>query len=461
MKITFPTASTAKRLLTGRSLAAGWTRRGFLKGLLGAGAAAAAAPYVVTSAALGQGGRPAASERVVLGYIGNGPRGMMNLREQLGCPKAQLVAVCDVWENRRDSAKQTVDQRYGDSGCKTYRDFRELLARADIDAVGIAAPDHWHVPMTIAAVSAGKDVHVEKPLGICLAEDLACRAAVRRHGAVLQYGAESRSWGQSAFGAELVRNGRIGQIREIRVKSPNSAAGGNIKPLPVPAGLDYDLWLGPAPWRPYTGCPDNGDNWWHVRDYALGFLAGWGAHPLDLLVSAVDTHRMGPWEIEGTGVIPASGCNDAVMDWNVKINFANGVKMKFWAVGVRQDDEEPRLAQQSDYCQIIGTEGWVALRYMGLDTEPDSLRKAVIGPSDMHMPRSPGHEANFIDCVLSRGTPVCPVADAVRSDTFSHLSDIAIRTGRKIAWDPIAERILGDADASRMTERTMREPWRV
>jgi predicted dehydrogenase len=453
------TASAAKRLSTAGPRATGCSRRGFLKGALVVGASAAAAPYVVASAALGQGGRPAASERVVLGYIGNGPRGMLNLREQLGCPKAQLVAVCDVWENRRENARQTVDNRYGSPGCKAYRDFRELLARTDIDAVGIATPDHWHVPITIAAVRAGKDVHVEKPLGISIAEDLACRAAVRRHGAVLQYGAESRSWGQSAFGAELVRNGRIGQIREIRVKSPNSAAGGNTKPLPVPAGLDYDLWLGPAPWRPYTGCPNSGNNWWHVRDYALGFLAGWGAHPLDLLVSAVDAHLMGPWEIEGDGVVPTKGCNDAVMDWNVRFNFANGVKMKYWAAGVRQDDEEPRLAALGDYAQIIGTEGWVALRYMGLDTEPDSLRKAVIGPNETHMPRSPGHEANFIDCVLSRKTPVCPIADVVRSDAFSHLSDIAVRTARKITWDPIAEQILGDADAARMTERATREPW--
>ena len=457
----FSTASAAGISVPRRSIACGCSRRGFLKGVLGAGASVVAAPYVITSAALGQGIRPAASERVVLGYIGNGPRGMMNLREQLTSPKAQLVAVCDVWQNRRDSAKQTVDQRYGDSGCKAYRDFRELLGRADIDAIGIASPDHWHVPMTIAAVSAGKDVHVEKPLGISIAEDIACRAAVRRHDAVLQYGAESRSWGQSAFGAELVRNGRIGEIREIRVKCPNSAAGGNTKPLPVPAGLDYDLWLGPAPWRPYTGCPDNGDNWWHVRDYALGFLAGWGAHPLDLLVSAYDTHLAGPWEIEGAGVIPAQGCNDAVMDWTVRFNFANGVKMKFWAAGVEQDDEEPRLAPLGDYTQIIGTEGWVALSYMGLATEPDSLRTAVIGPNEVHMPRSPGHEANFIDCVLSRRTPVCPIADAVHSDAFSQLSDIAVRTRRKITWDPIKERIVGDADASRMTERTMREPWRV
>ena len=441
--------------------AAAISRRKLLKGVAVAGVAVAA-PYVITSPALGRGSRPAASDRVVIGYLGTGPRGMMNIREMLTtCPKAQVVAVCDVWRNRRDNAAQAVNKAYGNSGCRSYRDFREIIARPDIDAVGIATPDHWHVPMTIAAVQAGKDVSVEKPLGISIAQDIACRQAVRRSGAVVQYGAESRSWGDSAFGAELVRNGRIGRIREIRVKSPNSLAGGGNQPRPVPADLDYELWLGPAPWRPYTGCPDRGPNWWHVRDYALGFLAGWGAHPLDLMVSAYDAHLHGPWEIAGRGVVPASGRNDAVMNWDVQFRFANGVRMRFWAAGVTQADEEPRLAKFSDYCQFIGDDGWVALRYMGLITEPLSLRDSVIQPGEFHMPRSPGHEANFIDCVLSRETPVCPIGQAVRSDTFSHLADIAVRTGRRITWNPRTERIIADADAARMLCRSAREPWQA
>jgi len=163
-----------------------WTRRRFLQRLAAAGGAAAA-PYVLTSTALGGAGRPAASDRVVLGYIGTGPRGRLDLRQQLACPAGQVVAVCDVWEHARREAKKTVDTRYGHADCKAYVDFREVLAREDIDAVGIATPDHWHVPLTIAAARAGKDVHVEKPLGISVAEDLACRRAVRRHGRVLQY----------------------------------------------------------------------------------------------------------------------------------------------------------------------------------------------------------------------------------------------------------------------------------
>ena len=436
-----------------------WTRRGFLKRALAAGGAAVA-PYMLTSTALGGAGRAPAGDRVVLGYIGVGPRGLGNVHEQMGCPNAQVVAVCDVWKHVRDRAKQVVDQRYGNADCTASVDFREILVRDDIDAVGIATADHWHVPMAIAAMKAGKDVHVEKPLGISVAEDLACREAVRRYGRVFQYGAESRSSAVCRFGAELVRSGRIGQIREIRVKAPNSSRGGSTVPRPVPPGLDYDLWLGPAPWRPYSGCPDGGNGWYHVRDYALGFIAGWAAHPLDLLQWAWDTHLAGNWEVEGTGIIPTEGANDAVIDWDVRIRFAGGVRMTFQAWGVSRDDD-PRLARLGNYAQILGTEGWVALCYMGIVTEPDSLRRSAIGPGDVHLPTSPGHEANFIECVRTRQTPVDPIDDAVRSDLISQISDIAIRTGRKITWDPIKEVIIGDPDAARMVTRAAREPWRV
>lgn len=436
-----------------------WTRRRFLRNAIRAGGLAAA-PYVITSTALGGAGRPPASERVVLGYIGTGPRGLLNIREQMGSPQAQLVAVCDVWKHVRERARQAVNKRYGNSGCKAYADFRELLDREDIDAVGIATPDHWHVPAAIAAMRAGKDVHVEKPLGISIAEDLACRSAVKRYGRVLQYGAESRSSAICRHGAELIRSGRIGEIREIRVKAPNSGRGGSTNPRPVPPELDYDLWLGPAPWRPYTGCPDRGPGWYHVRDYALGFIAGWAAHPLDLMVWAFDTHLAGPWNVEGTGVIPTNGCNDAVMDWNVRIRFANGVRMTFEAWGVSQETE-PKLARVGNYAQFIGTEGWIALCYRGLITEPDSLLRSRIGPNDVHLRRSRGHEADFIESVRTRQTPVAPIDDAVHSDLISHVSEIAIRTGRKITWDPLKQQIIGDPEAARLTTRAMREPWHL
>ena len=431
-------------------------RRSFLKSAAGL----VAAPYVITSTALGGEGRPPASERVVLGYLGTGPRGLLNLREQLTCPQAQVVAVCDVWKARREQAKNTVDAHYKSTDCTPYVDFRDVLARDDIDAVGIASADHWHVPMAVAAAKAGKDVCVEKPLGVSVAQDQVCREVIKRYDRVFQYGTEARSVPACRLGAELVRSGRIGQIREIRVKAPNSVRGGSPTPKPVPNELDYDLWLGPAPWRPYSGCPDQGPNWFHVYDYAIGFIAGWGAHPLDLLQWAFDTHLAGTWEVEGTGVIPADGCNDVVIDWDVRIQFSSGVTMDYWATGVAKD-EHPRLAKLGNYAQLIGTEGWIAIYYAAMDCEPQSLRDVPLGPDDVHLPVGHGQERNFIECVQTRSTPVSNIDDAVRSDIISHVSEIAVRAGRKITWDPLKEEILGDAEASRMLTRAMRDPWQL
>lgn len=434
-------------------------RRQFLKRAAVTGGIAAA-PYVVTSTALGGQGRPSATQRVATGYIGVGPRGLLNVREQLTCPQAQVVAVCDVWKPVRERAKSVVDAHYKNADCKAYVDFLELLARDDIDAVGIATPDHWHVPMAVAAAKAGKDVCVEKPLGTSVAEDQICREVIRRYDRVFQYGTEARAMDACRLGCELVRSGRIGPIREIRVKAPNSTRGGSRLPIPVPKELDYDLWLGPAPWRPYTGCPNNGPGWYHVYDYALGFIAGWGAHPLDLLQWAFDTHLAGIWEVEGTGVVPTQGCNDVVMDWDVRIRFSSGVTMSYWANGVPKN-EHPRLAKLGNYAQLIGTEGWIAVYYGGMACEPESLGNSPLRPNDVHLPVSRGQETNFIECVQTRQRPVSNIDDAVRSDIVSHVSEIAVRARRKIKWDPIKEEILGDTEAARMLTRAMRQPWQL
>jgi len=316
------------------------------------------------------------------------------------------------------------------------------------------------VPMSVMAMKAGKDVHVEKPLGVSIAEDLRCREVARRYARVLQYGTEARSMANCRLGAELVRSGRLGQIKEIRVKAPNSARGGNTRPMPVPPELDYDLWLGPAPWRPYTGCPTGGGNWFHCYDYAIGFIAGWGAHPLDLMVWAYDIHTIGPWEVEGTGVVPSEGRHDVVIDWDCRLRFANGVTMSYQAWGLKAETD-PKLASLGNYAQFIGTEGWVALYYGGMVCEPEALRKEPLGANDVHLKESYGQEADFIKSVKTRETPVSPIDDAVRSDTVSHACDIAVRLGRPVKWDPVKEEFVGDADAARMTRRAMREPWRL
>ena len=380
--------------------------------------------------------KPPASQRVTIGKIGCGGQG-----SGLGGCGGQVVAACDAWKDRRERwAAQT--------GGKAYRDFRELLARADIDAVVVATPDHWHVPVAVAAAKAGKDMYVEKPLGVSIYQDQACREAVHRYGRVFQYGTQQRSKATAASAASWSAAARSAQLKEIIVIAPNSGPGGNAKPLPVPDGLDYDMWLGPAPWTPYTGCPLGGDGWYHCYDYALGFIAGWGAHPLDILVWGYDTHRHGPWEVEGTGIIPTQGRHDAIYDWNVRITLGQR----------RADDLHARRGPHAVH-RHRGLGRHLPRRHQG---------RARVAPETPARPqrRAPDRKRratgqNFIDAVRSRATPVSNIDDAVHSDIISHVSDIAIRLGRKLTWDPAKEQFPGDAEANRMLCRAMREPWGI
>ena len=403
------------------------TRRGFLRG---AATAAVALPTIVPSSVFG---RYAPSNRVTVGKIGCGGRG-----GGIGGVGGQVVAACDCWENRRQA---WADRIKG----KGYADYRELLARGDIDAVAVASTDHWHVHHTIAAARAGKDVYCEKPLGVSLQEDIACREAIHRYGRTFQYGTQQRSSRHCRFGCELVRSGYIGEVKELFVKAPDSAAGNSYKPQPVPPGLDYEMWLGRAPWRPYCGQAAGGGGWWHDYDYAIGFIAGWGAHPLDILQWGYDTHLTGLWEVEGKATIPTTGRNNVVMRWDVDLRFANGVKMKFVTGG--------------DYTKFTGTEGWVAISRGGIWAEPASLLKLTLKPDDVHLQVSRGHGQNFAESVKTRRQPVSNIDDAVRSDTISHVSDIAIRLGRKVVWDPAKEEFPNDPDATRRFGRAYREPW--
>ncbi len=411
------------------------TRRRWLRRAAGTAGALVAAPYVITSTALGAPQAPPASERVTVGKIGCGGRG-----SALAGVGGQIVAVCDVWKDRRDRWAEK-------AGCRAHADFRELLARDDIDAVCIASPDHWHVHHAVAAAKAGKDAYVEKPLGVSIREDQICREVFQRYDRIFQYGTQQRSSAHCRFGCELVRSGYIGEVKELLVIAPDSHPGGSAAPQPVPEGLDYERWLGPAPWQPYCGQAVGGEAWWHDYDYAIGFIAGWGAHPLDVLVWGYDTHLTGPWEVEGTATIPYEGRNNVVMKWDVHVEFANGVKMDFRPGG--------------NYTQFTGTEGWVGISRSGIKAEPESLLQVKLKPDDVHLVETRHHGGNFVEAVKSRTPAVSNVEDAVHSDVISHVSEIAIRSGRKITWDPAREKIVGDEEASRRLTRAWREPWHL
>jgi hypothetical protein len=425
----------------------GTNRRQFLKQSL----AAISFPYVITSQALGSGTVPPASERITLGHIGVGGQGTVLLNGFLYVDGCQSVAVCDAFASKRKNAVATVDkiqsQRAGKEykGCDEYEDFRQLLSRDDIDGVIIATPDHWHVPIALTAAKAGKDMYVEKPLGISIEENKEIRGAIRRYGNVFQYGTQQRCFSsQCAFACELVLNDRIGELKEINVVAPAGASGGSTKEVPVPSDLNYNLWLGPAPISPYTAdrCTSAGS--WYIYDNALGFIAGWGAHPLDIMYWG---YPHIPVEYEGTGTIPTEGLFDTITHWDIKGRFSSGVKFTF------KDGPEVNKTL------FVGEDGWVWASRESIDANPKSLLKETIKADEIHLLQNNNHYQNFIDAVKTRMKPASPIESSVQSDFVSHLSDIAIRTASKVTWDPEKETIVDNEPAARMMRRTSRIQW--
>jgi predicted dehydrogenase len=406
-------------------------------------AAGIAVPQVIRSTALGNAETPPASERVVVGHIGVGGRGravLSGLRSQSRAH--QSVAVADCYENQRESIARVIQG-------KAYADFRELLDRKDIDAVVIATPDHWHVPIAIMAARAGKSAYVEKPLGLTIEQNLACQQAFAEAGTVFQYGTQQRSMAHCHLGCELVRRGAIGKVHTIEVDAPNGGSGGSTDEAPVPSGLDYDMWLGPAPVKPYTvdRCKPPGSYW--IYDQSIGYLAGWGAHPLDIMVWGSDADLSGPVVVQGTGVVPTEGLYDTVYNWDMQIKLGE-VDMIF--------------RPGSDRTKFIGDEGWIQVA-RGRDNTKASdpaLLETEIDPDDTQLLVSQAHQANFIEAIKA-GDPQAAVSnlkDAVRSDVISQLCDIAVRTGETITWDPAEQKLVQGSDQARaMLSRPMRAPW--
>ncbi|MBN1395293.1 MAG: Gfo/Idh/MocA family oxidoreductase [Pirellulales bacterium] len=417
------------------------TRRGFVK----SGALLAAAPYVIASNALGNEDIPPASERVALGHVGLGGRGRGLFNDAKAVGRAQSVAVADCYRDRREAAA---------AACKgkAYGDFRDILARDDIDAVIIATPDHWHVPICMMAAKAGKHVYVEKPLGLTINQDLKCRELVERRGTIFQYGTQQRSMTRCFRGCEYVRRGAIGKILAVEVDAPNGGSGGSTAEAPVPDGFDYDMWLGPAPEKPHTvdRCKPPGTYW--IYDQSIGYLAGWGAHPLDIMVWGCDADLSGTISIEGTGVVPTEGLYDTVYDWNVKGKLG---------------EVDFTFRPGPDRTKFIGENGWIEVsRALVRNRASDPmLLKTKPAPADDRLMRvAGGHMDNFIAAVANNDpkATVATVRDAARSDIISHLCDIAIRTGEKIAWDPIEHKITSGGEKARaMLSRPMRKPWEL
>jgi predicted dehydrogenase len=423
-------------------------------------AAASGLPMILPSRVLGRSGATPPSDRIVMGCIGVGGMGTGHVRSFLGFDDVRVAAVCDVWKEHRDRAKGMVDRQYGDSSCAAFQDYRELLADPGIDAVLIAVPDHWHALIGIEASRKGKSMYYEKPMGVSVAQAKAVREAVGRSGVVFQFGTQQRSDERFRFACELARNGRLGVLQSILIGSANFKPIPDQPTQPVPAGLDYDFWLGPAPKAPFTAerCTRN---WTLISDYSLGCVGGaWGVHPVDIAQWAADADESGPVSVEGWGKFPETGLYDTAIAWEVEHRYANGVRMVHMDMPTAVQRAEPfKIAWMGMLFQ--GTEGWVYVTRDRIESQPKSLLQSRFGPNDVRLPVSRDHRRNFLDAVRSRSRTVSPVETAVRSDTVCHLDDIAMRLGRRLEWDPEAERFAGDERANTMLRRPMRSPWRI
>jgi predicted dehydrogenase len=446
-----------------------------------AGAGVLGFPYIVPASALGRGGAVAPSERVVMGAIGNGGQGTYDLSNFLNDKRVQVVAVCDV--NResagygkdpndirgREPARRMVEKHYADQkeagaykGCDAYNDFRELLAREDIEAVSVSTPDHWHALISIAACKAGKDVYCQKPLSLTIAEGRAMSDAVKKYNRVFQTGSQQRSDARFRFACELVRNGRIGKLQKAICGLPGGGCRWEVtnvanrkKPEPVPEGFDYDLWLGQAPKAPY--CPARClVTWRWIFDYAGGMITDWGGHHPDIAQWGMNTEHTGPIEIRNAhGEFPPDELWNTAASFYIEAVYKNGVVIVV-------ADEDNKIQKVKGGVTFEGTEGKVWVTRGAIDAEPKSLLNSEIGPSEIHLYRSNNHYRNFIECVRSREEPIAPAEVAHRSITICHLGNIAMRLGvSNLKWDPDKERIIGNDEAARMLSRAPRAPWKL
>ena len=450
-----------------------YSRRTFLKS---AAMTAASLPTIIPASALGRTSTPP-SDRVTLGHIGVGGRGSDVLRSFLQVDEQQSIAVCDPFTNKRKERAAEIDRFYADKrdrasykACADYNNFRDLLACNGIDAVVIATPDHWHVPIAIEAVQAGKDVYVEKPLGVSIYENQQMRRAVQQSGQIFQYGTQQRSWQQFRFAVELVRNGYIGKLNTMHAWCPDISSqeqyfsvpvAGSQQPIDPPAGFDYDLWLGPAAYTPYTADRCTSLGTYHHADNSLGFIAGWGAHPLDIAQWGNNSDDAAPVYYEGQGEIN-TGLFETVRWWDFWCTYENGVKLRFMNEEIGREVTSKYLAETHDHgTTFIGDEGWVSVNRGWIAAKPSSLLGVHLRPSDEHLRARNNHQAHFIECVKKRLPSISPVNTAVQSDIISHLCDITIRVNRPITWDAKKEEIVGDPQAARLTRRSLRSPWNV
>ena len=394
--------------------------------------ALACAPTILPSRLFGEN---APSKQIALGFIGMGLQGMQrNLGNFLTQKDAKVLAVCDVMKSRAEAAKKRVDAKSGNQDCVAYQDFREVLERQDLDAIVISTPDHWHVPLSMAALAAGKDVFCEKPT-LTITEGRVLEQEVAKRNAVFQWGIEDRSLIRYYRLAGWARDGHIGELETIHVGLPGKKPFQSDEPADVPDGLDWNLWLGPAPFHDYTPTRMRPQNWRYIFDYSGGTITDWGSHIVDTAQIAAFAENDGPVEVKGSckELDPMVWQTNVPVDYELEYKYANGVNML-----VKDGEVDIKL---------VGSKGWVRCRgWNGTWTasDPKILRVKEFGDRAKYWPMPPIEHRDFLDAMKSRGKPAYHVEAGHRLSTTLHLGHLACASAKTVKWDPKAEKFLGD-----------------
>jgi predicted dehydrogenase len=426
------------------------SRREFLRKSASTAVGALILPQIIPASAMGLNGKIPPSDRIVMGSIGVGSMGQGNLGSFLSKKEVQYVAVCDVDKGHAAIAKAMVDKRNGDTGCKTYGDFREFLEKEKLDAVCLALPDHWHALMAVSCANKKLDIYGEKPLARSIRDSRAIVNAVEKNNIIWQTGSWQRSVENFHRGAQLVINGRIGKVSYVEVGLPNGNKSIGTPPImPVPADLDWEFWLGPALKVPYRGVSHW--DWRWIQDYSGGQLTDWAGHHIDIAHWGLGFDRKGPVTIEGTGVFPREGIFDVAVEYDFMCQYENGLKMRV--------ANESRLKYGMG-AVWYGDKGWLHVdRGDVIEASDPKILKEEIGSKEIQLYKSRDHHQNFLDCIRSRKESITPAQTAHRSISVALLGEIAMLTGQKIQWDPAREEIIDNAFASRLLMRPYRQPW--
>jgi predicted dehydrogenase len=427
-------------------------RRTFLKSVLAAGAA----PCFVPAHVLGAEDKAAPSNKITLGVLGVGSQGQFDMQNFLAQDDVRVTAICDVNKRNIESARGHIAKAYGKPDVKVFADFRELNADNSIDAVLMALPVHWHSIPSLDAILHGKHIYHEKPMALSCEEARRVREAVRKKGVVFQFGTQQRSDLKFRWACELARNGRLGKLKEIHVSVPAGRKGPLFAEQPVPEYVDWERWVGPAPLSPFHEEKLKRDNHENITNFSLGMISCWGIHHLDIAQWGNGADDTGPSTVEGEGEFPKEGSLDAILRWKVRMEYANAAPLTFVSDGT------PGF---SHGIRFVGETAWVHV-----------LRGTIQGPDDkflrdpqnkydtmpLKLPVSNHHARNFLDAVKNRTRAICDIEAAVRSDTLCQLALIAVKQGRKLQWDPKAERFINDAAANAMLQpRPCRGDWKL